>query len=149
MLSDPSDKKCQAEILASSDGIERTKRLMRGMRIGSLDMFRAEADSDDPCRDAAQGRNSSKNPQQARRFEWIRTSQHAPDYSVLHGDLKSLRGARRKLATLLHCAQVLLGDGSLLQARSQNIGGGDGVLDREVDPDAADRRHRMRGIADA
>ena len=35
------------------------------------------------------------------------------------------------------------------QPRHQDIRRGDRVLDRQVDPHAADRRHRMRGIADA
>ena len=35
------------------------------------------------------------------------------------------------------------------QLRRQQIGGRDRVLNREIDADAADRRHRMRGVADA
>ena len=32
--------------------------------------------------------------------------------------------------------------------RDQDVGGGDGILDREIYADAADRRHRMRRVAD-
>src|SRR5207244_536665 len=30
----------------------------------------------------------------------------------------------------------------------QNVRGGDGVLDREIDPHSGNRRHRVRGVAD-
>ncbi len=36
-----------------------------------------------------------------------------------------------------------------LQRRGQAVGGGHRVLHGEIDADAADRRHRMRGVADA
>src|SRR5215469_8867877 len=45
--------------------------------------------------------------------------------------------------------EVLFGNRSSEQARRQDIGGGDRILHREIYPDTADRRHRMRGIADA
>src|SRR5215472_4674379 len=45
--------------------------------------------------------------------------------------------------------EVLFGDRASEQAGRQDIGGGNRILHREIYPDTADRRHRMRGIADA
>ncbi|GGN73526.1 hypothetical protein GCM10011610_16090 [Nocardia rhizosphaerihabitans] len=39
--------------------------------------------------------------------------------------------------------------GAVEQRPGQNARGRDGILHGEIDADAADRRHRVRGIADA
>ena len=74
---------------------------------------------------------------------------HTPDEPVLQKDLESLRRPRRKRAAGLYRLQSRIGDPAVGEPRSQNIGGGNRVLDREIDADAADRRHCMSGVADA
>ena len=112
-------------------------------------MFGANTKTDQPGRKARQKRHQPQQSYDKRSRKFPRALEHPADHPLLDDDLYHLRGAGRKLPTLLHGTQVVLGDGSLLQSRSQNIGRSDGVLDREIDPDAADRRHRMRGIAEA
>ena len=46
------------------------------------------------------------------------------------------------------CRSSSLADASAQRA-GEEVGRGDRVLDREVDADAADRRHGVRGVADA
>ena len=59
----------------------------------------------------------------------------------------TLVGHSRRFCT---CARSRSLSGPLSNNGSgQDIRGGDRVLDREIDADAADRRHRMRGVADA
>jgi len=40
-------------------------------------------------------------------------------------------------------------DASCAERLGENVGGGNCVLHRKIDADAADRRHGVRGIADA
>ncbi len=49
----------------------------------------------------------------------------------------------------LHRIEVLFGHRALEKARREDIGGGNGVLDGEIDSNATYRRHGMSGIADA
>ena len=68
---------------------------------------------------------------------------------VLHDHLHALDDLRRKGAARLHCGEMRRSYRSCAQRLGQDVGGGDRVLHREIDADAADRRHRVRGIADA
>ena len=49
----------------------------------------------------------------------------------------------------LHGLEVRIGQPAFAQRRRQDVRGRDRILDREIDADAADRRHGVRGIADA
>ena len=52
-------------------------------------------------------------------------------------------------ATALNLGEVVLTHGTARELRRQNIGRRHRILHRDVDADAADRRHRVRGISDA
>ncbi|HYC24474.1 MAG TPA: hypothetical protein VEC58_00425 [Roseiarcus sp.] len=54
----------------------------------------------------------------------------------------------RKQPTALDGGEIFLGQPPFAERRRQQIGDGDRVLHRKVDPDAADRRHRVGRIAD-
>ena len=71
------------------------------------------------------------------------------DDPALHPDLDCLDHLHRQGAAALNRGEMLGGEPSLAQWRGENVGGGNRVLHREVDADAADRRHRVRRIADA
>ena len=64
-------------------------------------------------------------------------------------DLAGLDPADRHLPPALHAAEVVLGHISLPELGGEQVGGGDRVLHREVDADAAGRGHGVRGVADA
>ena len=68
-------------------------------------------------------------------------------FCTLH--LEPLHDARRKFAAALHLVEVAQPRHALSQDRRQDVRRRDRVLDREIDADAADRRHRMRRVADA
>ena len=53
------------------------------------------------------------------------------------------------LAAPLDLAQVIDGVVSLPQRFEKNVGCRHGILDREIDADAADRRHGVGGVANA
>ena len=72
-----------------------------------------------------------------------------PDQIVLHDDLQALGDARRKFAALLDAFERVDRYRSTPQRLGENIGGSYRVLHREIDADAADRRHGVRGVADA
>src|SRR5260370_2486402 len=75
--------------------------------------------------------------------------ERARDVAIVYEKLEALRDAGRKIAARLHLAQVILGEPALAQRRRENICGGDRVLNREIDADAAHRRHRVCRVADA
>jgi len=51
---------------------------------------------------------------------------------------------------LLDSSQPLIGMAEpCWNSGNQDVRGGDRILDGEIDPDAADRRHRVRGVANA
>jgi hypothetical protein len=65
-------------------------------------------------------------------------------------DLHRLRRLGRPEAPPPHRVEVVLRDrAAAREPRGEQVGGGDRVLDREVDADASDRRHRVRRVADA
>ena len=68
---------------------------------------------------------------------------------VLDEHLQPLRHPRREHAAALHGGEIVVADGPGAQRRGQAVRGRDRVLDREIDADAADRRHRVRRVADA
>ena len=64
-------------------------------------------------------------------------------------DLHELRHTSWEFTPFLHASEQRFGHRSVAQRSGKEISSGDGVLDREIDADAAGRRHGMGGIADA
>ena len=62
---------------------------------------------------------------------------------------RALGDAGRKHAPLLHTAEVILAQHPGRERLPQDVRRRDRVLHREIDADAADGRHGVRGIADA
>ncbi len=63
--------------------------------------------------------------------------------------LQELRDTCGELAPILNARQHRLCNSPLAQRIAQQIGRGDGILNREVDADTSHRRHSVRRIADA
>src|SRR4051812_16449369 len=118
-------------------------------RSASTYVLGAEAEADEAGGEPLQQRHPSQETDREWRRHLCVARQHAADHAVLQDHLKPLRRARRKLAPALHGFEIPLRNRTLEKPRGQNIRGGDRVLNREVDPDPTDRRHRMSGIADA
>ena len=69
---------------------------------------------------------------------------------VLDQDLEALREAGGKLARCCAPSRTsAVVTGPPPEGPSQDVGRGHGILDCQVDADAADRRHGVRRIADA
>ena len=77
------------------------------------------------------------------------TLKNAANHSVLEEHLQGLRRAGRELATTLDQSKIVIDNRSLKKSGAQDIRRGDGVLYRQIDADAADRRHGVSRIADA
>ena len=111
-------------------------------------MFRANPHPDDSPRNSAQDRKRAEQVQDRRRRHLRMRRQHLTDHAILNGELQALRDGRRQFAPALDLAQHVLADGARPQWRDERIGRGDSVLNRQIDSDAANQRHRVRGVAD-
>ena len=93
-----------------------------------------------------------KPTEQAQRPRWrhrSRAAEHPPDHLVLYDNLQPLRHPGWEFAPLLNRGKMIAGDSPRPQRLGENVGSRHRILDGEIDADSADRRHRMRGIADA
>ena len=75
--------------------------------------------------------------------------QDAADDPPLDGELQSLREPHRQRAPLFDGLEIGVRHFARAQRAGEPIGGGDRILHRHVDANAADRRHRVRRVADA
>jgi hypothetical protein len=112
-------------------------------------MLRADADADDPRRDAPQNRKPVEQPHDPGRDDRLVGIQQRVDDPALHCELHALNDLHRQGAAALHRSEFAGSQPALAQRYRENIGGGDRVLHRQIDPDPADRRHRVRRVADA
>ena len=127
----------------------KRKRLRGGECIKGAHVFGAEAETDDAGGKAAQIGEASEHFERPGRRDGLRAIQHAANHAILYEDLQRLRGARWKSSALLDSEQVILSEHAVEELGRQDIGGGDGILNREIDSHAADGRHGMSRIADA
>ncbi len=114
-----------------------------------MHMLWAEAHADQARWNAPQERYVIEEPCRERRAWLLRHRKHIADDAVLHEELGGLRHLGRPLPAGLHLAQRRERHGAFSQGFGKDVGGGHGVLDGEIDADAADRRHGMRRISDA
>src|SRR5262245_56682773 len=94
----------------------------------------------------------SWNLQNSFQLPWRRDRARMPEsplVSLMDLCLRSLRNLRGELTACLHRSQVGFCQASLFQWLRNNIGSCNRILNRQVDPYATCRRHRMRGIANA
>ena len=99
--------------------------------------------------DALQPRDRVDEAHRQRRPERLATGlQRGADDVVLDHDLHGLGHPHRKFPTPPHRIQFVFGGAAAGEPGGQQVRGRDRVLHREVDPDAADRRHRVRRVAD-
>jgi hypothetical protein len=108
-----------------------------------------EAHAEHTRRDTAQRRKPLQELHHERRPWRGLAGEHVADDAILDEELEALRGARRPFAPLLHLVQDFERHRACAQLLPEDVGRGDGVLNGEVDADAADRRHGVRRIADA
>ncbi len=64
-------------------------------------------------------------------------------------NLKPLGHARRKFPPTLNLTKLIFAGGAAQQRLRQNVRGGNGILDREIDSDPSHRRHRVSAVPDA
>src|SRR5262245_37014539 len=113
------------------------------------DMFRTDAIADDAGGNSAEKRNRGEQPCSKWSVDRPLIAQYTRNNPLLHDDLQPLRYSGGQLPSPLDLAQMVTGDLPLAQRIQQNIGCRHRVLNREIDADAADRRHRVRRVSDA
>src|SRR4029077_18179226 len=118
------------------------------LNVRRLDMLGPESHAHHPCGDAAEDRREQDDQLAHGPGEGEGLSS-AAEHAAVDEDLGPLDAADGHLAALLHGAEIVLGDGSLLELGGEEVGGRHGVLDREVDADAAGGGHGVGGVADA
>src|SRR5260370_1109124 len=111
-------------------------------------MLRAETHSDEPRRDALQERPAVDELENPRRLDVV-AAKDALDHVILDCNLHPLCRAGGEFAAPLRGGEVVVMCGWGGQWSGKNIGGGDRILNRQIDAHAANRRHRMGRVADA
>ena len=79
----------------------------------------------------------------------IVSAQDSPDQPILNKNLHGLCDSRRQFTARLNSFEMRDCEASLCKMRGQNIRGGDGVLNCEIDTHTSDRGHRVGCIANA
>jgi hypothetical protein len=95
-------------------------------------MLGAKPEADHAGRNSAQKGALAEEPYSQRRRELPGFLEYPANHPVLDKDLELLRRTGRELPTTLNRAQVVMTWGPLAKTRGQDVGGGDGVLDREI-----------------
>ncbi len=112
-------------------------------------MLAPYAEPDHSARYPAQHRESAEQANRERSLADRRTRlQQLADDVVLHGFLSALDHARGEQSAALHPAEQRPDVLAACERSGQRIGRSHCILDRQVDTDAADRRHGVCGVAD-
>jgi hypothetical protein len=111
-------------------------------------MLRAKTKPQEPSRNPPQNWPAPKDFQRPRNRKSLGTAQNSADHIVLDQDLEPLRGASREIPPSLDRLKIAFGDVVLSKFRAEYVCCRDRILNREIDSDPADRRHRMSGIPD-
>ena len=121
-----------------------------GGALGSgSDVFGAEAEADEAGGDAAEEGPAVEETEGPSGSERFGTAEDAGDDVVLDDELKTLGGVRGKCSAPLDGFEIPCGESSVAKPRGEDVGGGDGILNREIDADTANGRHGVRSVADA
>ena len=115
------------------------------------DVLGPHAKAEEPRRNAAQHREPLDQPHDEQRRLRLARARQRRRRSRLFCTITCMRWVTRvgKSRRSCTCGEIVVATASCAQRLGQDVGGGDRVLHREVDADAADRRHRVRGVADA
>jgi len=109
----------------------------------------SDAKADQACGDSTEERHSVEQAEHERHLVELRLAQdQRRQHAIVDESLRALDDLCRKHSPLLNLLQQRVDVFSARQRSGKDVGCGDGVLDREVDPDSADRRHGMGRIAD-
>lgn len=120
------------------------------MSVGGVDVLGAEAQADHTGGNAAEdGEVLQEEEWEGKALEWGFGGQRWADETLVGEDLNGLSHAGREFAAGLDFLEMGIGGGSGGQNGDENICGGDGVLNGEIDADTTDGGHGVGGIADA
>ena len=112
-------------------------------------MLGSDSDPYQPRRNRLQRGEAGEQPQREGDSQLSRRSEHARDDSVLDQHLNPLGHAGGELAPGLHLPQISFRQAPSSERFGEDVRRRHRILDGEVDPHAADRRHGVGGVADA
>lgn len=110
------------------------------------DVFRLNPHADKASREVFEAWDSGHNTE----YQWSVYSSRIvqdPIENTMGEDLECLRSAHRFLSMMLDLLQAVGCQGVGTQRFRQDVGGCNGILQRDVDSDASNRRHGVRGVA--
>jgi hypothetical protein len=112
-------------------------------------VLREDTEPDQAGGDRLQDRVAAQRPQDQGWLGREAAGQQGGEEAVLDGALSPLDEHGRQHAAKLDPRQVPARQGSVPQGPGEEVGGGDGVVDGQVDADPTDGGHGMGGVADA
>ena len=102
-------------------------------------MLGTESDSNHTRRNSAQKWPTSKQFHRPRERQRLCTPQSPLDDAILKEYLKPLSRSSRKFPPFLHRVKLGFRERSFEKSRSQDVRGRNGILNRQIDSDTADR----------
>ncbi len=115
---------------------------------GCLDVLGLEAEAYEAAEGSAGCGDVGERAEEKWRVLWFGVGEDAVDEAVGE-DLDALGVADGGFAVVLEGEEVVEGQRAGAKGIGEAVGGGDGVLDGDVDADAADGGHGVGGVADA
>ena len=113
-----------------------------------FDVLRLQAESDETGGEALEAGDVGEDAQRERHRDRAGVAEDAVEDAVGE-DLERLGAANGLFAVVLDLLQMMQRERVGLEGFGEDVGGGDRVLQGDVDADAADGRHGVRGVADA
>ena len=112
-------------------------------------MFGTKADANQARWDAAQEWPALDEFHRPRQRNLLIRAKDAADQSILNEYLHTLRHSRGQFAPPFDTLKMAEGHGASGERLGEDVRGGYGILDCQIDSDAPDWRHRMGGVANA
>lgn len=133
--------------MLGEDGLVKGFTLFSGCRLWP-DVFRADSEADEAGEESPEGWVGREEAEYEGWFDggWIAEDSRE---EAVDEDLKRLSDASGEFAAVLDACQGEFGDDAGWEDGREDAGGGDGVLDGEVDAYASDGGHGVSGVADA
>ena len=120
------------------------------MDVGAFDVFGADADADDAGGDAAEdGKFGEQIERERESGDWFFVGEGRGDEIFVGEHLDSLSDASGEEAAIFKFVEVDVDVVFAGEYRGEDVGGGDGVLNGEIDANSADGRHGVGGVAEA
>ena len=119
-----------------------------GLRCGRFDVLGLEAHADEASGEVLEAGDVGEDAEQEWRGDRAAALEDAYEHAVGE-DLDALRVVHHAFAVVLDLVEMMDGEGVGAEGFVEDVGCGYGVLEGDVDADAADGGHGVGGVSDA